>query len=53
MFHSEFKDDKIGISHLSNISDDIIKEMANKSVNYNKLNLTDIYNKFPKIKDKV
>jgi ubiquitin-conjugating enzyme E2 J2 len=53
VFHSEFKDDKIGISHLSNISDDVIKEMASKSVNYNKLNLSDIYNKFPKIKNKI
>jgi ubiquitin-conjugating enzyme E2 J2 len=50
VFHSDIKEDKIGISHLANVSDSTIKEMALKSNEYNKTNFNNIYCMFPKIK---
>lgn len=51
VFHSEIKEDKIGISHLSNVSEETIKEMAAKSVEYNKMYLSEYYLQFPKVKN--
>jgi ubiquitin-protein ligase len=50
VFHSEFKEDKVGISHLMNISDENIKMKAKDSVNYNIMHNNEIYNSFPRIK---
>lgn len=49
VFHSDFKDDKVGVSHLSNVSDDLIKDFAKKSVQYNLSNYNDTYSKFKKV----
>ncbi len=49
VWHSEIKEDKIGISHLSNSPDDVIKNLAKTSVNYNKTNLLSLYSQFPKV----
>ena len=50
VFHSDIKEDKIGISHLANVSDSTIKEMALKSNEFNKTYFNNIYCMFPKIK---
>jgi ubiquitin-protein ligase len=46
VFHSEFKEDKVGISHLMNVSDEIIKTKAIESIKYNMTHHNQIYDKF-------
>ncbi len=46
VFHSEFKEDKVGISHIMNISDENIKMKATESIEYNKTKHSEIYSKF-------
>lgn len=46
VFHSEFKEDKVGISHLMNVSDEIIKMNATNSIEYNMTHNNEIYSKF-------
>jgi ubiquitin-protein ligase len=50
VWHSDIKEDKIGISHM-NSNSDLIKSYASNSNTYNLKNLSDIYLRFPKIKD--
>lgn len=50
VWHSDIKEDKIGISHM-NSNSDLIKSYASDANNYNLKNLSDIYLRFPKIKD--
>jgi hypothetical protein len=50
VWHSDIKEDKIGISHM-NSDPDLIKTYANNSNDYNLKNLSDIYLRFSKIKD--
>jgi ubiquitin-protein ligase len=50
VFHSDFKEDKVGISHLNNISVDSIKLYASNSVKYNMDNLQSIFSEFKKVK---
>jgi ubiquitin-protein ligase len=50
VWHSDIKEDKIGISHIDS-SSDLIKSYASDSNNYNLKNLSDIYLRFPKIKN--
>ncbi len=49
VWHSEIKEDKIGISHLSNSPVESIKNLAKTSVDYNKTNLLSLYSQFPKV----
>lgn len=49
VFHSEFKEDKVGISHIQHTSVETIKKLASESIAYNKANSM-LYNEFPKIK---
>lgn len=49
VFHSEIKEDKHGISHISNSTDAQIKYLALESINYNNNNLANINSKFTKI----
>ena len=49
VFHSDFKEDKVGISHIPNVSPNKIKELAKDSVQYNMKNFPQYLN-FPKIK---
>ena len=49
VFHSTIKEDKIGISHITNSTDDVIKEYAKNSVLYNMTVLKEYYNMFPKV----
>jgi len=49
VWHSDIKEDKIGISHMNSDSD-LIKTYACNSNDYNLKNLSDIYLKFPKVK---
>lgn len=51
VWHSDIKEDKIGISHISNTSISAIKDLALKSVEYNLNNITELYNQFPKVMD--
>ena len=48
VFHSDFKDDKMGVSHII-VPDDIIKTLATNSIEYNKKNLDNIYSKFKRV----
>ena len=45
VFHSDIKEDKVGISHL-NTSDDQIKKLCQQSIEYNNKNLSEFYSKF-------
>jgi ubiquitin-conjugating enzyme E2 J2 len=49
VWHSEIKEDKIGISHLSNTPDTQLKMLAKDSIVYNMNNLKDLYTMFPKV----
>lgn len=49
VWHSDIKEDKVGISHLSNVPVSTIKEYANKSIGYNSANLSSLYSSFPKV----
>lgn len=49
VWHSEFKEDKIGISHITNVPESKLKKMADDSVKYNMTHLSNIYNQFPKV----
>lgn len=49
VWHSNIKEDKVGISHIPNTHDSIIKELAKNSVEFNKNNLNTIYSNFPKV----
>lgn len=50
VFHSEFKEDKVGISHLMNISDKNIKMKADESIDYNMAHHKELYSKFVRVK---
>ncbi len=49
VWHSDIKEDKIGISHMSNTPEATIKTFAKSSVNYNRTNLSQLYLQFPKV----
>jgi ubiquitin-conjugating enzyme E2 J2 len=49
VWHSEIKEDKHGISHISNAPVATIKDLASKSVEYNKNNNWGLYTQFPKV----
>lgn len=49
VWHSDIKEDKIGISHISNAPVATIKDLASKSVEYNINNLSELYSQFPKV----
>ena len=49
VWHSEFSDDKAGISHISNTPVDQLKKYALQSTSYNISKLNDIYSKFLKV----
>lgn len=49
VWHSEIKEDKIGISHLSNVSLETIKKYTKESKMYNMKNLMEYYSKFSKV----
>lgn len=50
VWHSDIKEDKVGISHLVS-EPSVIKSHAQKSIAYNVDNLGELYNKFPKVKE--
>lgn len=45
IWHSDVKEDKIGIAHLNNSKDKIL-DLASKSINFNKSKLSDLNEKF-------
>lgn len=49
VWHSEIKEDKHGISHIGNISNEQIKNLVTQSVSYNISNIDSIYSKFSKV----
>ena len=49
IWHSDINEDKYGISHLTNTSNDTIKKLADESITFNENNLNDIYSSFPKV----
>ena len=49
VWHSDIKEDKIGISHISCTPVATIKELASKSVEYNFNNIVELYSQFPKV----
>lgn len=50
VWHSEYKEDKHGISHISSTSSEDLKVLASHSINYNLSYLSELYENFPKIK---
>jgi ubiquitin-protein ligase len=50
VFHSDIKEDKIGISHITDTPVSELKKLASESVKFNKEKLEKIYSNFPKIK---
>ena len=50
VWHSDIKEDKIGISHMIT-EPGVIKSYAQKSVVFNTDNLGELYSKFPKVKE--
>jgi ubiquitin-conjugating enzyme E2 J2 len=50
VWHSEYKEDKHGISHINSTPSSKLKQLASESINYNLTQLTDLYENFPKIK---
>jgi ubiquitin-conjugating enzyme E2 J2 len=50
VFHSEIKEDKVGISHITNSSPEVLKEYAKNSIDWNINNIPSYYFAFPKIK---
>jgi ubiquitin-protein ligase len=48
IWHSDSKEDKVGIAHLTKTTPEEMKEFAKKSNDYNKIHLSQYYNKFPK-----
>jgi len=46
VFHSDIKEDKVGISHLTNTLEKDIIRMRDESIEYNNKNLSHIYNNF-------
>jgi hypothetical protein len=53
VWHSDIKEDKIGISHIPNTPDSEIRRLAQESVLSNSENLTSIFFNFPKVKSGV
>lgn len=53
VWHSEIKEDKIGISHITESNIPNILKMAKESNDYNKNNLPNIFLNFPKMKKKL
>jgi ubiquitin-conjugating enzyme E2 J2 len=49
VWHSDIKEDKVGISHLANVPVSTMKEYASKSVSYNMNNHGALYSSFPKV----
>ena len=50
IWHSDIKEDKIGISHIKDTTVTALKKFAKESVNFNLKNFKDIFAKFPKMK---
>jgi ubiquitin-conjugating enzyme E2 J2 len=50
VWHSNIKEDLIGIGHLRDTPNDIIIELKNRSIEYNNHHYYELYNSFPKIK---
>ena len=48
IWHSDSKEDKVGIAHLTKTTPEEMKEFAKNSDNYNKKNLSEYYSKFSK-----
>jgi ubiquitin-protein ligase len=53
VWHSDIKEDKIGISHITNTPDSEIRRLAQESILSNSENLTSIFFNFPKVKSGV
>lgn len=51
VWHSDIKEDKVGISHISNCDEKIIQNYAQSSRVFNNDRLFDIYSKFNKVKN--
>jgi ubiquitin-conjugating enzyme E2 J2 len=49
IWHSEIKEDKHGVNHISSTSPEQIKNLAIQSVEYNSVNFNEIYSKFTKV----
>jgi ubiquitin-protein ligase len=49
VWHSEIKEDKIGISHIANTDISTLKSLARNSVDWNMKNMESIYLSFPKV----
>ncbi len=49
VWHSDIKEDKVGISHISSAPVATIKDLASKSVEYNLNNVAALYTQFPKV----
>ena len=49
IWHSDNKDDLVGIGHIIYKNNDELKLLASKSAKYNLENMNNIYSKFPKI----
>jgi ubiquitin-conjugating enzyme E2 J2 len=51
VFHSEIKEDKIGISHIKDAPVETIKKYAQDSINYNTTYMAAQFHEFPKVKN--
>jgi ubiquitin-protein ligase len=49
VWHSEIKEDKIGISHIANTDPSTLKMYAKNSVDWNMKNMNSVYLSFPKV----
>ena len=49
IWHSDIKEDKIGISHIQDTSPIVLKKQAKESVKFNLTKYKDIFSKFPKM----
>jgi ubiquitin-conjugating enzyme E2 J2 len=49
VWHSDIKEDKVGISHIANAHVDQIKKYASQSISYNTSNIEPIYSNFSKV----
>lgn len=49
VWHSDIKEDKIGISHIANTDISTLKMFAQSSVEWNIKNMNAVYNSFPKV----
>jgi ubiquitin-conjugating enzyme E2 J2 len=49
VWHSEIAEDKVGISHITKMPIQSLKQYAHDSISYNVCHLAQIYDKFPKV----